>query len=70
MLVVIVAESDWSGDASMKKYYNDTLHPHITDIAYLDKSPTEKTDLLDIVKKLVMKYSMFFRCDSISRIGI
>ena len=56
-----MAESDWSGDASMKKYYNDTLHPHITDIAYLDKSPTEKTDLLDIVKKLVMKYSMFFR---------
>jgi len=52
LLVVIVAESDWSGDASMKKYYNDTLHPHITDIAYLDKSPTEKTDLLDIVKKL------------------
>jgi len=52
LLVVIVAESDWNGDATMKKYYNDTLHPHITDIAYLDKSPAEKTDLLDIVKKL------------------
>ena len=51
--MVIIPESDWSGDMAMRKYYNSSLQPHINDVAYLDKpSSTSKTDILDIVKKL------------------
>jgi len=52
LLVVVLAESDWSGDLQMKKYYNMTLQPHLTEVTFLDKSTSGKTDILEVLKHI------------------
>lgn len=53
LLVVVLSESDWSGDLKMMKYYNITLQPHLTEVTFLDKPPSGKTDILDVLKHVV-----------------
>ena len=50
---MVLAESDWSGDLQMKKYYNMTLQPHLTEVTFLDKSTSGKTDILEVLKHIV-----------------
>ena len=37
----------------MKKYYNMTLQPHLTEVTFLDKSTSGKTDILEVIKHIV-----------------
>ena len=37
----------------MKKYYNMTLQPHLTEVTFLDKSTSGKTDILEVLKHIV-----------------
>ena len=53
LLVVVLPESSWAEDVAMKKFYNLTLQPHISDVTFMEKPASGKTDILDIVKRLV-----------------
>ena len=53
LLIVVLPESDWSEDLKMKKYYNMTLQPHLTEVTYLEKSSSGKTDILEVLKHIV-----------------
>ena len=36
----------------MKKFYNDTLHPHITEVTWLEREEGVNLEILDVVKKI------------------
>ena len=50
---MVLSESEWSADLKMKKYYNMTLQPHLTEVTFLDKSTSGKTDILEVLKHVV-----------------
>ena len=43
----------------MKKYYNMTLQPHLTEVTFLDKTSSGKTDILDVLKHVVSIKEVF-----------
>lgn len=55
---MVLPESDWSEDLKMKKYYNMTLQPHLTEVTYLEKSSSGKTDILEVLKHIVSRQEL------------
>lgn len=54
--MVIIPEADWiENDPNLRRYINSTLQPYSNDIAYIEKPASGRTDILDIIKQLVLQ---------------